>query len=112
MTQSLSIALIKGDGIGVDVSNAAMAVTELALSRAGAPAPDIQEIEAGAGYFARTGQDIEPGGEARAGAADAIFLGAIGLPAVRCADGPCQQKPAPIHGAPSGGKGYEHGPEA
>ena len=47
----------------------------------------IDETLAGAGYFAETGQDIEPGGEVKVGQADAIFLGAIGLPSVRHTDG-------------------------
>jgi 3-isopropylmalate dehydrogenase len=45
------------------------------------------EIYAGASYFAETGRDIEAGGEESAGRADAIFLGAIGLPAIRHRDG-------------------------
>jgi 3-isopropylmalate dehydrogenase len=38
-------------------------------------------------YFAETGNDIQPDGEVAAGAADAIFLGAIGLPEIRHKDG-------------------------
>ncbi|MEM9630809.1 MAG: isocitrate/isopropylmalate family dehydrogenase, partial [Pseudomonadota bacterium] len=83
----MRIALIKGDGIGVDVAEAAMAVTEAALAKVGSEAPVYDEIHAGAGYFGETGADIEPDGEERAGAADAIFLGAIGLPSIRHADG-------------------------
>ncbi len=87
MGTQLKIALIKGDGIGVDVSEAAFEVVGGALEKANAPALDYDEIRAGAAYFAETGNDIEPDGEERAGAADAIFLGAIGLPSVRHADG-------------------------
>lgn len=83
----MKIALVKGDGIGVDVSEATVEVVKVAVAAAGASALRFDEIKAGAGYFKETGKDIEPGGEARAGAADAIFLGAIGLPAVRHADG-------------------------
>ncbi|MCG6901337.1 MAG: isocitrate/isopropylmalate dehydrogenase family protein [Rhodobacter sp.] len=83
----MHIALIKGDGIGVDVSEAAIEVVDAALRRVGAPALSYTEIAAGAAYFTKTGKDIEPGGEERAGEADAIFLGAIGLPSVRHADG-------------------------
>ena len=82
-----TIALIKGDGIGVDVSNAAIAVAERAIAAVDAPPISIDEILAGAAYFEKTGHDIEPGGEERAGTAAAIFLGAIGLPSVRHADG-------------------------
>ncbi|MDV7144595.1 isocitrate/isopropylmalate family dehydrogenase [Tropicimonas sp. TH_r6] len=81
------IALIKGDGIGIDVSEAAIRVVDAALDAVGAPLPDYFEIRAGATCYAETGADIEPGGEERAGEGDAIFLGAIGLPSIRHADG-------------------------
>jgi len=81
------IALIKGDGIGVDVSEAALALVDAALQKTGQAGFHYHEIAAGAAYYRATGRDIEAGGEAAAGAADAIFLGAIGLPAVRHADG-------------------------
>ncbi len=84
---SMKIALIKGDGIGIDVAEAAVMVLEAALERTGQPLPVYDEIQAGAGYFSETGRDIETDGEERAGKADAIFLGAIGLPSIRHADG-------------------------
>lgn len=87
MKRTPQIALIKGDGIGVDVADATVEVIAATLAKVGAPEPDYDEIRAGAGYFAETGRDIEPDGEDRAGAADAIFLGAIGLPSVRHSDG-------------------------
>jgi 3-isopropylmalate dehydrogenase len=88
MTRSeVRIALIKGDGIGVDVSEAALALVDAVLQKTGQPGFHYHEIAAGAGYYRETGRDIEAGGETAAGAADAIFLGAIGLPAIRHADG-------------------------
>lgn len=87
MTQSPRIAVIPGDGIGQDVTRAALACADAALARLGRPPLRQVHIDAGAGYFQQTGQDIEPGGEERAGQEDAIFLGAIGLPAIRHADG-------------------------
>ena len=83
----MKVALIKGDGIGVDVAEATVAVVDAAVAVADAPALSYDEIRAGARYFRETGNDIEPGGEERAGEADAIFLGAIGLPSVRHTDG-------------------------
>lgn len=83
----MKVALIKGDGIGVDVAEATVAIVDAALAAAGAAPLVYDEIRAGAGYFLETGHDIEPGGETRAGQSDAIFLGAIGLPSVRHADG-------------------------
>jgi 3-isopropylmalate dehydrogenase len=84
---SLQIALIKGDGIGVDVTDATLAIVEAALGKASHLRLGYNEIFAGAGYFSETGRDIEAGGEEAAGKADAIFLGAIGLPAIRHPDG-------------------------
>jgi 3-isopropylmalate dehydrogenase len=87
MASGLKIALIRGDGIGVDVADAAIEVVNQACTLSGAPDLEYDEIKAGAGYYAETGRDIEVDGEDRAGAADAIFLGAIGLPSVRYEDG-------------------------
>ncbi|NNE89167.1 MAG: isocitrate/isopropylmalate dehydrogenase family protein [Silicimonas sp.] len=83
----MKIAVIKGDGIGVDVADATLALVDAALTGAGAAALEYEEIEAGAGFYAKTGRDIEEGGEELAGEADAIFLGAIGLPSIRHDDG-------------------------
>lgn len=82
-----TISLIKGDGIGIDVSDAALYLTKKVLKKAGIKTPNVIEISAGASYFAETGRDVEPGGEKKAGKADAIFLGAIGLPEIRHRDG-------------------------
>ncbi len=83
----MKIALIKGDGIGIDVADAAVAVLEAALQKTGQAKPELDKIHAGAAYFQETGLDIEADGEDRAEAADAIFLGAIGLPSIRHTDG-------------------------
>ncbi len=85
--KTCKIAVIKGDGIGKDVAEAALEVAQAATSRVGGCALSYEETFAGAGYFAETGKDIEPGGEEKVGQVDAIFLGAIGLPAIRHADG-------------------------
>ncbi|WP_323772324.1 isocitrate/isopropylmalate dehydrogenase family protein [Antarctobacter sp.] len=87
MTKTCRVAVIKGDGIGKDVAEAALEVAQAATSRVGGCALSFEETLAGAGYFSETGQDIEPGGEEKVGQADAIFLGAIGLPAIRHANG-------------------------
>ncbi len=88
MTNSqFHIAVIRGDGIGVDVTDATIAVIEAAQRRTGGFTLHYEELLAGAGYFRETGHDIAPGAEDAAAAADAIFLGAIGLPSVRHADG-------------------------
>ena len=87
MTNSGRVAVIKGDGIGVDVTDATLQLVDAALKKCGAEPLEYQEIQAGAGYYRDHGIDIEPGGEEAAGECDAIFLGAIGLPAIRHEDG-------------------------
>ena len=87
MADTPLVAVIRGDGIGIDVTEATLAVAAAALARCGAPAFRCDDIDAGAAYFAETGRDIEADGETRAGDADAIFLGAIGLPSIRHEDG-------------------------
>ncbi len=87
MASGSNIALIRGDGIGIDVTNATVEVVDRAVSRVGLAPLVYDSIHAGAGYYKETGRDIEADGEERCGTADAIFLGAIGLPSVRHADG-------------------------
>jgi 3-isopropylmalate dehydrogenase len=81
------IAVIKGDGIGVDVTDATLAVIAAAERRAGDLSLDYEYLDAGAAYYKEHGRDMAPGAEEAAERADAIFLGAIGLPTVRHADG-------------------------
>jgi 3-isopropylmalate dehydrogenase len=81
------IALIKGDGIGIDVTDAALEVLDAVSEVFAGFDLAYREIQAGAGYYARTGADIEPNGELAVGECDAIFLGAIGLPGIRYPDG-------------------------
>ncbi|MEO9822473.1 MAG: isocitrate/isopropylmalate family dehydrogenase [Paracoccaceae bacterium] len=87
MVPRAHICTIPGDGIGQNVTEAALAVADAALSKCGLSKLHRDVVHAGAGYFRETGRDIEPNGEDRAKAADAIFLGAIGLPSVRHKDG-------------------------
>ncbi len=87
MRNSFRIAVIPGDGIGTEVTSATLAVIDAAQRRIGGFALSYETIHAGASYYSESGRDIELGGEERAGQADAIFLGAIGLPSVRATDG-------------------------
>ena len=87
MTHEAKIAVIKGDGIGQDVAQAALDIVQAATDKVGDCKLAFEETFAGAGYFEETGHDIELGGEEKVGLSDAIFLGAIGLPSVRHEDG-------------------------
>ncbi|MDV7340581.1 isocitrate/isopropylmalate family dehydrogenase [Terasakiella sp. A23] len=86
-SSTYQIAAIKGDGIGIDVTEATLAVIDAAQNRIGGFSLAYNYIDAGAGYYKETGKDIEDGGEEAAGEADAIFLGAIGLPSIRYENG-------------------------
>lgn len=87
MSLKQSVAVIRGDGIGIDVTEATLQVVEQAMAQVGNCALEYHDIAAGAGYYKEHGIDIEPGGEEKAGESDAIFLGAIGLPSIRHPDG-------------------------
>lgn len=62
---SFQIATIKGDGIGVDVTDATIAVMEAAQNSVGGFVLEYDTINAGAGYYKETGLDIESDGEQR-----------------------------------------------
>lgn len=81
------VATIKGDGIGSEVVDAAMAVIKAAEKKIGGFYLDFDEHDAGASYFKEHGRDISPEAEIAVTKTDAIFLGAIGLPTVRHEDG-------------------------
>lgn len=87
MTVKQDVAIIRGDGIGIDVTNATIEIMDVAMAKVGDCGLNYHEILAGAGYFKAHGIDIEVGGEEKAGQSDAIFLGAIGLPSIRHPDG-------------------------
>ncbi|WP_420548754.1 isocitrate/isopropylmalate dehydrogenase family protein [Curvivirga sp.] len=84
---SYEIAVIKGDGIGIDVTNSTLSILQEAEKLVGGFTLTQNHILAGAGYYKETGTDIQPNGEEDAGKADAIFLGAIGLPSIRYENG-------------------------
>jgi 3-isopropylmalate dehydrogenase len=84
---ALDIALIPGDGIGVEVVAAARAVLGAAERRVGGFELRYQDLPAGAAHYQRTGEDMPAETEQAAHDADAILLGAIGHPSVRYPDG-------------------------
>ena len=60
-THRFEVAVIRGDGIGVDVTDATVAVVEAARERIGGFALSYRNLLAGAAYFRETGADIAPG---------------------------------------------------
>ncbi|WP_459616523.1 isocitrate/isopropylmalate dehydrogenase family protein [Bordetella sp. 2513F-2] len=80
------IVLLPGDGIGPEVTHAAV---EVLNAVAGSHGLDLEYItyRAGAGLYRETGESMAEADMAALPQADAILLGAMGLPSVRKPDG-------------------------
>lgn len=80
------IALLPGDGIGPEVVQAAVRVLQASVA-SGEISLGFTTYDAGAGLYQRTGESMAESDAAAVGKADAVLLGAMGLPTVRKADG-------------------------
>jgi 3-isopropylmalate dehydrogenase len=80
------VVVLPGDGIGPEVTDAAVAVLRAVVARLGIGV-DLQFHEAGAGAYKLTGVAMSEEVTAAVGRADATLLGAMGLPDVRRDDG-------------------------
>lgn len=78
--------MIAGDGIGPELTRAAVSVMETALRLHGTGLEFVHE-DAGADTFRRTGQAMAPGALDRIRGYDALLKGPVGDPAVRHPDG-------------------------
>lgn len=83
---SITIAVLPGDGIGVEVTHSALNVIEAVSKKAGLRF-DPQHHRAGAIAYQETGSALSDETLKAAGTADAMLLGAMGLPHIRYADG-------------------------
>ena len=86
MTSPYSIAVLPGDGIGVEVTAAGLAVLHAVAPRI-ACRFDAAAHPAGAQHYLDSGDALPESTLAACRAADAILFGAMGLPQVRGADG-------------------------
>lgn len=85
---ALRVAVFPGDGIGAEVLAPAIAAVELLRERMGGFHLTFEHRrDAGAAYYRETGSDIAAEAFQAARDADAILLGAMGLPDVRYPDG-------------------------
>jgi tartrate dehydrogenase/decarboxylase/D-malate dehydrogenase len=80
-TQTHRIAVIAGDGIGQEVIPAGIAALEAAAQRGGVTL-QFTDLPWGCDYYTRHGRMMDADGFERLKAFDAIYLGAIGSPAV------------------------------
>ncbi len=83
---SYSIAVLPGDGIGVEVIDATIDVLQALAPRIGRHF-DFAKHPAGAQHYVDSGESLPESTLAACRAADAILFGAMGLPNVRQADG-------------------------
>src|SRR5690242_16967711 len=82
------VALLPGDGIGPEVLRETVKVLERVETVAGGEvAFRLEELQGGAGHWFRTGSAFDDEGYRRCAAADAMLLGAVGLPEARHPDG-------------------------
>lgn len=84
---SFHIAVMPGDGIGCEIMDPCLDLLQRVQRAAGGFALKFETLEAGADLYRRTGTALPEETLRRAGAADAILLGAMGLPDVRYPDG-------------------------
>jgi 3-isopropylmalate dehydrogenase len=86
-TTSFNIAVMPGDGIGHEVMEPCIAVIDAAVRRAGNFAVHYDWLEAGAEVYKAHGDAMPKATFDAAAKADAILLGAMGLPHIRYPDG-------------------------
>lgn len=77
MKQTYSLVVLPGDGIGVEVTAAALKVLD-AVREASGVHFRLEEIECGGHYYAEHGVEWPEGSFEKCEAADAILLGAVG----------------------------------
>jgi 3-isopropylmalate dehydrogenase len=84
---TFQIAVFPGDGVGHEIMDACARVLDLVQESVGGFKLNREFIRAGAALYRETGTDITDDSMKKAGNADAILLGAIGLPDIRFPDG-------------------------
>ncbi len=85
--KSFNIAVLPGDGIGVDVTKAAVEVLKATESKLSDVKFEYEECAVGAQEYLRNGNPLPDKAFETCRAADAVLLGAMGLPSVRWPDG-------------------------
>ena len=86
-SNSFQIAVLPGDGIGIEVMEPCLEVLAAVERRVGGFALSNTSYQSGAGLYRDTGVSLPKPTMDACRKADAILLGAMGLPSVRTADG-------------------------
>lgn len=84
---SLEIAVFAGDGIGAEIMTPTIDILKAMSDATSDYDLTFTNVPAGASLFAETGESFPPDSMEKAKRADAILLGAMGLPTVRYEDG-------------------------
>jgi 3-isopropylmalate dehydrogenase len=87
MSQTFTIAVLRGDGIGPEVVTEGIKVLRAVEALSPGARFDLVEHAVGAGEYLRSGDPLPPATLTRLREADAILLGAMGLPSVRWPNG-------------------------
>jgi 3-isopropylmalate dehydrogenase len=85
--KSFRIAVLPGDGVGPEVIREAIKVLRAVEGRLDAVKFELAEYPAGAGEYLRSGEAMPPSTWEAVRQADAVLLGAMGLPEVRLPGG-------------------------
>jgi 3-isopropylmalate dehydrogenase len=85
--RSFHIAILPGDGIGVEVMDACLFLLERLTDRLGGPRLAFERLPAGVFCYRDTGEALPARSLERVQAADAILFGAMGWPDIRYPDG-------------------------
>jgi 3-isopropylmalate dehydrogenase len=83
----LRIAVLPGDGIGIEVMDACLEVLEKLANKTGIPRFAWNKLSGGAIAYRDTGTALSDESMKSIGSADAILFGAMGLPDIRYPDG-------------------------
>ncbi|RTL65174.1 MAG: isocitrate/isopropylmalate dehydrogenase family protein [Hyphomicrobiales bacterium] len=87
-TPMLRIVALPGDGIGREIIPPALHLIDVLARRLGGFAISVEErLDCGAAYYAESGKDCSAEAFEAARRADAILLGAMGLPSIRLPSG-------------------------
>ncbi len=84
---AFQISVFPGDGIGREVMTPTIEILRLLQQRLGGFDLRFQDEAAGAAHYRETGTALPEEAMTRAAAADAILLGAMGMPDIRYPDG-------------------------
>ena len=84
---SMQIAVLPGDGIGLEVMPVCIELLDRAITLTGATPLSCETLPCGAALYHETGNALPDETLKRASNADAILLGAMGLPDIRYPDG-------------------------